>query len=200
MSFNHHKKMARTKSVARKAPAGLPRAITPPSMDQITLPSGPMEEGNLLYRQYFIKFGMTEELRNRLRYTQGWSRKDITKHVAHKKQLMEQLEDKKSETKGKKRYRPGALALKEIRKYQRSVDCLIKKRPFNRLVRQITHEYLKHPEIRYQKAAIDGLQEAAECYLVGLFDDANLCSIHAKRVTLMPKDILLAQRIRGEIN
>ena len=103
MSFNHHKKMARTKSVARKAPAGLPRAITPPSMDQMTLPSGPMEEGNLLYRQYFIKFGMTEELRNRLRYTQGWSRKDITKHVAHKKQLMEQLENKKSETKGKKR-------------------------------------------------------------------------------------------------
>ena len=83
LSFNHHKRMARTKSVARKTPAGLPRAILPTSMDQITLPSEPMEEGNLLYRQYFIKFGMTEELRNRLRYDIGWSRKDITKHVAH---------------------------------------------------------------------------------------------------------------------
>ena len=192
--------MARTKSVARKTPVGLPRAILPPSMDQITLPSEPLEEGNLLYCQYFIKFGMTEELRNRLRHHNGWSRKDITQHIAHKKQLMEQLNDKKPETKGKKRYRPGALALKEIRRYQKSTDCLIKKRPFNKLVREITHEHLKCPEIRYQKAAIEGLQEAAEYYLDGLFDDANLCSIHAKRVNLMPKDILLAQRIRGEVN
>ena len=88
---------------------------------------------------------------------------------------MEQLDDKKSETKRKKCYRPGALALKEIRRYQKSTECLIKKRPFNRLVREITLEHLKHPEIRYQKAAIDGLQEAAEYYLVRLFDDANLC-------------------------
>ena len=192
--------MARTKSVARKTPMGLPRATLPPNMDQITLPSEPIEEGNLLYHQYFIKFGMTEELKNRLRHHKGWTRKMITQHIAHKKQLMEQLDRKKSETKGKKRYRPGALALKEIRKFQKSTKCLIRKRPFNRLVREITHEYLGCPVIRYQKAAIEGLQEAAKYYLVRFFDDANLCSIHAKQVTLMPKDILLAQRIRGEIN
>ena len=53
-------------------------------------------------------------------------------------------------------------------------------------------------EIRYQESAMLALQEAAEAYLVGYFEDANLCAIHAKRVTIMPKDIQLARRIRGE--
>jgi histone H3 len=52
--------------------------------------------------------------------------------------------------------------------------------------------------VRFQSLALEGLQEAAEAYLVGLFEDTNLCAIHAKRVTICPKDMQLARRIRGE--
>lgn len=63
-------------------------------------------------------------------------------------------------------------------------------------VREIAQDF--KPDLRFQSAAIGALQEAAEAYLVGLFEDTNLCAIHAKRVTIMPKDIQLARRIRGE--
>ena len=98
--------------------------------------------------------------------------------------------------KRKKRYRPGTLALREIRKYQKSTDLLIRKLPFQRLVREIAADFKN--DLRFQSTAILALQEAAEQYLVGLFEDTNLCAIHAKRVTIMPKDIQLARRIRGE--
>jgi histone H3 len=94
------------------------------------------------------------------------------------------------------RYRPGTVALREIRRYQKSTDLMIRKRPFQRLVREIAQEY--RPDLRFQSNAILALQEAAEAYLVGLFDDTNLCAIHARRVTIQPKDIHLAMRIRGE--
>ena len=96
-----------------------------------------------------------------------------------------------------KRYRPGVLALSEIRRYQKSTELLIRKLPFQRVVREIAIQ-LK-PDVRFQCAALDALQEAAESYIVGLFEDTNLCAIHAKRVTIMPKDIQLARRIRGEL-
>ena len=95
------------------------------------------------------------------------------------------------------RYRPGTVALREIRRYQKSTDLLIRKLPFQRLVREIGQEY-NYPGYRFQGSAVLALQEAAEAYLVGLFEDTNLCAIHAKRVTIMPKDIQLARRIRGE--
>ena len=95
------------------------------------------------------------------------------------------------------RYRPGTVALREIRRFQKSADLLIKKLPFQRLVREIAQDFDK--DLRFQSAAVGALQEAAEAYLVGLFEDTNLCAIHAKRVTIMPKDIRLARRIRGEI-
>jgi len=94
------------------------------------------------------------------------------------------------------RYRPGTVALREIRRYQKTTELLIRKLPFQRLVREIAQEY-KH-DLRFQGTAIMALQEAAEAYLVGLFEDTNLCAIHAKRVTIMPKDLHLARRIRGE--
>lgn len=94
------------------------------------------------------------------------------------------------------RYRPGTVALREIRRYQKSAELLIRKRPFQRLVREIAQDF--KPDLRFQCSAVVALQEAAEAYLVGLFEDTNLCAIHAKRVTIMPKDILLARRIRGE--
>lgn len=94
------------------------------------------------------------------------------------------------------RYRPGTVALREIRKFQKSTDLLIRKLPFQRLVREIATDYKS--DLRFQSQAVLALQEAAEAYLVGLFEDTNLCAIHAKRVTIMPKDMQLARRIRGE--
>ncbi len=98
------------------------------------------------------------------------------------------------------RFRPGTVALRQIRKYQKSTDLLLAKLPFNRLVREITETKagVVGKSYRYQASAVLALQEAAEAYLVNLFEDSNLCAIHAKRVTILPKDIQLARRIRGE--
>ena len=94
------------------------------------------------------------------------------------------------------RYRPGTVALREIRRYQKSTELLIRKLPFQRLVREIAQDF--KTDLRFQSSAVMALQEACVAYLVGLFEDTNLCAIHAKRVTIMPKDIQLARRIRGE--
>ena len=94
------------------------------------------------------------------------------------------------------RYRPGTVALREIRKFQKSTDLLIRKLPFQRLVREIASEYKN--DLRFQQSAVLAMQEAAEAYIIGLFEDTNLCAIHGKRVTIMPKDMQLARRIRGE--
>ena len=126
------------------------------------------------------------------------------------------------------------VCFSEIRKYQKSTELLIRKLPFQRLVREIAQDFkvlileslvwfffpswflclcfsvtlakiwisvvmfLVQTDLRFQSHAVLALQEAAEAYLVGLFEDTNLCAIHAKRVTIMPKDIQLARRIRGE--
>ncbi|TNN75961.1 histone H3.1 [Liparis tanakae] len=95
-----------------------------------------------------------------------------------------------------RRFRPGTVALREIRRYQKSTALLIRKLPFQRLVREIAQDF--KTDVRFQMSAILALQESCEAYLVGLFEDTNLCAIHAKRVTIMPKDIQLARRIRGE--
>jgi len=95
-----------------------------------------------------------------------------------------------------RRYRPGVVALREIRKYQKSTELLFRKLPFQRLVREIAADF--KADLRFQSSAIMALQEAAEAYLVGLFEDTNICAIHAKRVTIMAKDMQLARRIRGE--
>ncbi len=94
------------------------------------------------------------------------------------------------------RYRPGTVALREIRRYQKSTEALIANAPFKRLVREIATDF--RSDIRFQEKAVAALQEASEAYLTGLFADTNLCAIHGKRVTIMPKDIQLARRIRGE--
>ncbi len=70
----------------------------------------------------------------------------------------------------------------EIRKYQKSTELLIRKLPFQRLVREIAQDF--KTDLRFQSSAILALQEASEAYLVGLFEDTNLCAIHAKRVTI----------------
>ena len=94
------------------------------------------------------------------------------------------------------RYHPGALALKEIRRYQKSTELLIRKIPFQRLVREVAQDF--KTDLRFQSSAIMALQEATEAYLVSLFEDSMLCAAHAKRVTVMPRDLQLARRLRGE--
>jgi histone H3 len=111
------------------------------------------------------------------------------------------------------RYKPGTVALREIRRYQKSTELLIRKLPFQRLVREIAQDFKS--DLRFQSSAIGALQESVEAYLVSLFEDTNLCAIHAKRVTIqsvrisfhphmftlltiLKKDIQLARRLRGE--
>ena len=93
------------------------------------------------------------------------------------------------------RFRPGTVALREIRRYQKSTELLLRKLPFQRLVREVAQEYKQ--DLRFQRTAIGALQEATEAYMVSLFEDSNLCAIHAKRVTIMPRDMQLARRLRG---
>jgi histone H3 len=102
----------------------------------------------------------------------------------------------KSGVKKPHRYRPGTVALREIRKFQKSTALLLRKLPFQRLVREIAQDFKN--DLRFSSLALLALQESTEAYLVGLFEDTNLCAIHAKRVTIMPRDIQLARRIRGE--
>jgi histone H3 len=90
----------------------------------------------------------------------------------------------------------GEAALREIRKYQNSTSLLLRRLPFARLVREIQYSMTRQP-YRWQGSALLALQEATEAHLIGLFEDCNLCAIHGKRVTIMPKDMQLARRIRG---
>ena len=130
---------------------------------------------------------------------------------AQRKQLKPKVQKKKGKAQGSgktlpasqqgmrkpRRYWPGTVALREIRQYQKSTELLIRKLPFQRLVRELAQD-LGKINIRFQSGAIMALQEASEAYLVGLLEDANLCAVHAKRVTIMTKDIQLARQIRGE--
>ncbi len=100
--------------------------------------------------------------------------------------------------KRKHRFRPGTVALREIRKYQKSTDLLIRKLPFQRLVREIAQDFKN--DLRFQSSALNALQTAAESYLIGLFEDANLVAIHSKRVTILTKDLQLVRKIREEKN
>lgn len=95
------------------------------------------------------------------------------------------------------RYRPGTVALREIRRYQKNTENLIRKLPFQRLVREIAQKQNRTKDYRFQPAAIAAMHEASEAYLVMLFEDSNLCALHAKRVTVMPKDLDLAMTIKG---
>ena len=128
----------------------------------------------------------------------GGAPRDALQRKAPRPGQAEGLDPKTGLPRNKKphRFRPGVVALREIRKYQKNTELLIRKLPFQRLVREIANDF--KTDLRFQSQAILALQEASEAYLVGLFEDTNLCAIHAKRVTIMPKDIQLARRIRGE--
>ena len=126
------------------------------------------------------------------KYTGG---KTPRKHIAEK-QVKKAASAAAGGVKKPHRFRPGSVALREIRRFQKSTELLIRKIPFQRLVREITSEY--KTDLRWLPSSILALQEATEAYLIGLFEDMNLAAIHGKRVTIMPRDMHLARRIRGE--
>lgn len=137
--------------------------------------------------------------------TKQTARKSVGGQFGHRSYALNTLAAKQTKSKTApatggvkrpKRYRPGTVALREIRRYQKSTELLIKKLPFQRLVREVAASY--KVDLRFQTLAILALHEASEAYLVRLFEDANLCALHAKRVTIMPVDIQLSRRIRGE--
>lgn len=116
------------------------------------------------------------------------------KPVAPKKRPR-RIDDDDEGKKKKPRWRPGTRALFEIRKYQRSTDLLLGRAAFERVVREIAQQF--KVDLRWQPLAVEALQAAAEAVLVRLFEDANLCAIHARRVTVQPRDMHLARRIHG---
>ena len=123
--------------------------------------------------------------------------KQPRKHIAHKQSKGKSVSGNVG-LKRAHRFRPGTVALREIRRFQKSTELLIRKLPFQRLVREIASDFKS--DLRFQSSAVLALQEASEAYMVGLFEDTNLCAIHARRVTIMPKDMQLARRIRGDRN
>jgi histone H3 len=96
------------------------------------------------------------------------------------------------------RWRPGTVALRDIRRYQKTTNLLIPKIAISRVIKDITQNVLNKTTTRFQASAIEAIHHAAEAYLVALFEDANLCTLHGKRVTVMDRDIRLARRLRGE--
>ena len=141
--------------------------------------------------------------------------KQTARRIEQNRKVLNKLEARKAarrakgEEKGKpgvettsrrkpRRCRPGTIALRQIRRCQRSTDLLIRKGAFQKLVKEITANKLNRGDLRFQGTALLALQEASESHLVAVFEDTNLCALHAKRVTIMQKDMQLARRIRGE--
>ena len=117
------------------------------------------------------------------------------KHIAHK-QAKKAAPAPAGGIKKPHRFRPGTVALREIRRFQRGTELLLRKAPFQRLVREIA---TSHKEgLRFQASAVAAIQEATESYVVSLLSDTNLCALHTRRVTIMPRDVQLARRLRGE--
>ena len=110
---------------------------------------------------------------------------ELQKKAAAKASKKSGMKAPKGGVKKLHRFQPGTVALKEIRRYQKSTELLIRKLPFQRLVGEISgdHKVITSPlcgKVRFQSLAIKALQEASEEYIVGLFEDTNLCAIHAK--------------------
>ncbi|KPA76022.1 putative histone H3 [Leptomonas pyrrhocoris] len=125
-----------------------------------------------------------------------------TKETARAKRSITSKKSKKAPRaasgvkKAQRRWRPGTCAIREIRRFQKSTDLLIQRAPFQRLVREVSSA--QKEGLRFQSSAIMAIQEATESYIVSVLADTNLACIHAKRVTIQPKDVQLAMRLRGE--
>ena len=139
-----------------------------------------------------------QNLQTARKSTGGQTREELEqKRKPIKKPILQTILPKPpTKKKGEKIIRGTTIPLREIRHYQKSTELLVPKLPFQRLVREIAQEF--KTDLKFQAAAIGALHEASEAYLTGLFEDTNLAAIHGKRVTIMPKDVQLARRIRGE--
>jgi len=127
------------------------------------------------------------------------SKAKVSKKTAPAKGGVKKLSQSQPTGERKKfRFKAGTVALREIRRYQKTTELCLRRAPFQRLVREITRGY--DHDLRFQSQALIALQEAAEAYLVGIFEDTNMCALHAQRVTVMKKDMDLARRIRGDEN
>ena len=131
------------------------------------------------------------------------SKQTVRKHLLPTKPLSSKKLPNNKKNKNKNptlkktfRYRPGTIALREIRRYQKGSELLISRLPFQRLIREIAQKI--HPGLRFQISTLEALQECAEAYLVDLFSHTQLCALHAKRITITVADMSLARRIRGE--
>ena len=141
----------------------------------------------------------SKTISKRISEMHGSNKKLSSKKVSKSNKVLsqKQFRDKAQDVKEvKRRFKPGTIALREIKKYQRDVSNLIPRAPFQKLVRSICSGV--DNELRFQSQALVALQEAAEAYVVGLFEDTNLCCLHANRMTVMKKDMELARRIRGD--
>ena len=122
----------------------------------------------------------------------------VPQRMVHKKGTKAQTNT--TVKKGSGRARPGIQALREIRRYQKSTELLLRKAPFQRLIRSVCADIREKlggaKQYRIQGLCVKALQEASEAYLVALLEESNMCTVHGKRVTLMPKDITFALRIR----
>jgi histone H3 len=94
------------------------------------------------------------------------------------------------------RWRPGTVALRQVKKLQQTTGTLIARAPFSRLVREIAESH--KAGLRFQSSAVAAIQEATESFVIGLLGDANLTALHANRVTALPRDLQLVRRLRGE--
>ena len=135
-----------------------------------------------------------KEKKLKLRKTREENKKRAERLRERREKQMKIIREEKKDQ--KKRMQRGMQALKEIQKYQKGSELLIKRLPFQRVVKEIAQKQMEG--LRFESAAIMALQEAGEAFLVGVMEQANLCTIHAKRVMIMPRDIQLARRIRGD--
>ncbi len=123
-----------------------------------------------------------------------------TKATARKSKALGQKKTAKSSgssgVKKARRFRSGTVALRQIKKAQKGTELLLRRAPFARLIKEIASGAKEG--LRFQSSAVLALQESTEAYTIGLLSDSNLCAIHAKRVTVMTKDLALARRLRGE--
>lgn len=127
--------------------------------------------------------------------------KAVAVRSAHEDVEEEEEEDARMEVQPERdiksrRFHPGTVALREIKRYQKTTDRLIQRSPFQRLLKEVLHDI--NPELRMQNLATIALQEASEAFLTNLFEDSNLVAIHGKRTTVTDKDLKLVCRIRGE--
>lgn len=160
-----------------------------------------MDAHDLIIHRYTLTEASIKSIKNKMARVKADAPQQKRIHISQKVAKKKAKDGKEKETPGAPRtkrphrFRPGTVALREIRKYQKSTNLLIQMRPFQRLVREIALQF--KTDLRFQSTALLALQEAAEAYIVQLFEDTNLCCLHAKRVTISPKDLQLARRIRG---